>query len=280
MKVFISYSSKEEDKAAALETYLSKNGITCWRAPGSIPSGSNYAEIIVRAIKSCDVFVVVLSEFSQQSKYVIKELDAAIKYDIPVIPFHVDQSNVLTDAFDFLIGNVQRIEAYGRVSEAYKTLLKQLKASGSVEQNTNNLISVKENSDITDGMGKPHADQLQDHVLEKAKESMSYLGKTHETALVFVAARAIGKGIETYSQVKEWSPEDQCALAQKHKELCVQKQRYIDYIANCIKPQELKEVSKRTGIHFFSADSVKYKSIADLGTFVNTHKELKRNSEL
>lgn len=78
MKVFISYSSKEYDRAFSLKQILEANGIGCWMAPQSIPSGSDYSQEIPRAIRECDVFLLLLSEASQDSKWVPKELDNAI----------------------------------------------------------------------------------------------------------------------------------------------------------------------------------------------------------
>ena len=62
MKVFISYSSKEYDEAYAIKQVLETNGISCWMAPQSIPSGSDYSHEIPRAIKSCEVFLLILSK--------------------------------------------------------------------------------------------------------------------------------------------------------------------------------------------------------------------------
>ena len=124
-KVFISYSSLNYDKALELYSVLTNNGIECWMAPDSIPAGSDYAEEIPTAIEECSAFVVVLTKEAQESKWVPKELDAAITCDKVVVPFHMDDS-ALKKAFNFRLTNVQRIEAFGRISEAYQDLLSRL----------------------------------------------------------------------------------------------------------------------------------------------------------
>ncbi len=129
MKVFISYSSKEYDRAFSLKQILEANGIGCWMAPQSIPSGSDYSQEIPRAIRECDVFLLLLSEASQDSKWVPKELDNAISGGKIIIPFHIDESQ-LNDAFNFFLSNVQRIEAFNRLSDAYRQLVIQIKALG------------------------------------------------------------------------------------------------------------------------------------------------------
>jgi len=109
-EVFISYSSKEAAQVYELKSMLEANGISCWMAPDSILSGSNYASEIPKAIDNCAVFLLVLSDNSQNSKWVPKELDTAINKDKIIIPFHID-SSALGEAFNFYLSNVQRIEA-------------------------------------------------------------------------------------------------------------------------------------------------------------------------
>ena len=127
MNVFISYSSKEYDKASALRQVLVANSIECWMAPQSIPFGGDYGQEIPKAIKSCDIFLLLLSESAQTSKWVPKELDNAINEGKIIIPFHADESN-LNDAFNFMLSNVQRIEAFNRLSDAYKQLIVYIKS--------------------------------------------------------------------------------------------------------------------------------------------------------
>lgn len=127
MLVFISYSSKEYDIASNLRNVLESNEFQCWMAPSSIPAGSDYAGEIPRAIRACDVFVLVLSSASQESAWVPKEIDIAITSRKPIIPIHIDQSD-LSDTFNFRLSNVQRIEAYEKVSDAYAKLVHWLKA--------------------------------------------------------------------------------------------------------------------------------------------------------
>lgn len=50
------------------------------KAPDMIPVGSNYAREIPRAIRECDLFLLILSKESQESVWVEKEVDSAICY--------------------------------------------------------------------------------------------------------------------------------------------------------------------------------------------------------
>ena len=90
--VFISYSSKEYATALQIRSALKSNKIECWMAPESISPGSDYADEIQGAIEGSDIFLLVLSEASQQSKWVRKELDKVLDFDKVVIPIHIDES--------------------------------------------------------------------------------------------------------------------------------------------------------------------------------------------
>ena len=103
--VFISYSSSEHLEASNVCSVLEKKGIRCWMAPDSIPSGADYGESIPKAIAGCKVFLLLLSEKSQLSKWVPKELDCAITNERIIIPFHLDNSQ-LKQAFDFRLSNI------------------------------------------------------------------------------------------------------------------------------------------------------------------------------
>ena len=108
MDVFISYSSSEYNEAKHTRNILTENGFFCWMAPESIPAGSDYSAEIEDAIRSCGVFVLILSAQSQQSIWVPKELGMAISCGKTVLPFHIDSSDIVKP-FTFHLTNVQRI---------------------------------------------------------------------------------------------------------------------------------------------------------------------------
>lgn len=104
-------------------------------APQSIPAGSDYASEIPKAIENCSTFILYLSEESQESKWVPKELDLAITCGKPIIPVHMDES-ALKAAFNFRLTNVQRIEAFGRYTDACNELIQQIYALWGIASGT------------------------------------------------------------------------------------------------------------------------------------------------
>lgn len=123
--VFISYKSEEKALALQLKELITTNGFTCWMAPESIPAASDYANEIGSAIDNCQVMLLLLSERSQKSQWVPKEISYGLSQNKPVIPFHIDES-ALVKPFNFTLSNVQRIEAYERLEAAYQELLERI----------------------------------------------------------------------------------------------------------------------------------------------------------
>ena len=124
--VFISYSSKDYDSAYAVKMMLQQNGIDCWMAPESISMGDDYSNAIPQAIETCELFLLILSAHSQKSNWVPKELDRAITFKKTIIPFQID-SEALTTSFNFMLSNIQRIEAFHDLEASYSKLLAHIK---------------------------------------------------------------------------------------------------------------------------------------------------------
>src|SRR6266487_58946 len=88
--VYISHSSK--DKAIGEEAchFLEANGVSCWIAPRDVTPGRKYGAAIVDAIDECGVFVLILSEDSNKSGQVVREVERAASTDSIIIPFRID----------------------------------------------------------------------------------------------------------------------------------------------------------------------------------------------
>ncbi len=126
-QVFISYKSEEFDEANWVRTVLETNGISCWMAPMCITGGSSYATEIPQAIRNCTVFVLILSEQSQSSKWVSREVDRAINENKIIMPFMLENCQ-LKDDFNFYLTNVQRYAAYESKMSAVEKMVKEIKA--------------------------------------------------------------------------------------------------------------------------------------------------------
>ncbi len=144
--VFISYKAEEFDEANWVRGTLEHNGISCWMAPASIMGGSSDAEEIPKAIRECRVFVLLLSEKSQRSKWVPRELDQAINESKVVMPFMLENC-ALKDDFNFYLTNVQRYEAYVSKSAAMEKMIREIRALiGAGEEQTEEPLPETEES--------------------------------------------------------------------------------------------------------------------------------------
>jgi hypothetical protein len=81
--VFISYSADDTITATRIRDGLESGtgdvaGLSCWMAPRDIAPGLDYGTQIIDAIEACTVLVLVLSESSNYSIYVRKEVERAI----------------------------------------------------------------------------------------------------------------------------------------------------------------------------------------------------------
>ena len=106
--VFISYSSKDIHQSNAVVKMLKEAGIKYWRAPEMIPLGSNYAREIPQAITACQVFVLLISKSSQNSIWLVKEIDCAVNSHRTIVPLCLDEEP-FNDVFRFYLNNVQSI---------------------------------------------------------------------------------------------------------------------------------------------------------------------------
>ena len=79
---FISYSTRDEEFARRLYSRMRDEKLRVWFAPEDIKGGQKLHEQIERAIQLHDRLLIVLSEHSMQSEWVITEIQRARKTEI------------------------------------------------------------------------------------------------------------------------------------------------------------------------------------------------------
>jgi tetratricopeptide (TPR) repeat protein len=141
--VFISHSSKDRATADAICAHLESAGLKCWIAPRDIEPGTSWTKGIMQGLEACRVFVLVLSQHSDDSDHVHREVAKAFSSGLAVIPFRIE--NVSPDqSLSYFLDTVQWLDAttpplqkhLGTLAERVKKLLvtvsspKQLKTLG------------------------------------------------------------------------------------------------------------------------------------------------------
>ena len=76
-RVFVSYSSRDESVARKLAEDLSREGIKVWIDINEILVGHDLADEVFCAIRGAEFFILLLSPYSVESKWVKEELTCA-----------------------------------------------------------------------------------------------------------------------------------------------------------------------------------------------------------
>lgn len=127
--VFISYSSKNQSSADAMRNLLKNHGFRTWMAPYDVPAGHSYAQVINKSIRKCSCFVLLLTEDSQKSPMVVREVERAAHYGKPIVPVQLENV-ILSDEFEFYISrdHIVAINKIDENSENVRNILKSVRA--------------------------------------------------------------------------------------------------------------------------------------------------------
>ena len=88
--IFISYSSKDREKAEQLTELLSSAGLSVWIDQSALEVSTSWSAEIVDAISSCSAFIVLLSPNSIESHNVIKEVSLASEKRKKILPLDLE----------------------------------------------------------------------------------------------------------------------------------------------------------------------------------------------
>ncbi|MCC6962537.1 MAG: toll/interleukin-1 receptor domain-containing protein [candidate division Zixibacteria bacterium] len=89
---FISYSTRDLPLANQTKVLLEQSGSHVFLAEYSVLPGSGLSAEIIRAIKNCDLFLLLWSRNSQSSEWVPQEIGIAKGADKPILPVVLDSS--------------------------------------------------------------------------------------------------------------------------------------------------------------------------------------------
>lgn len=120
--VFISHSSIDTGLASQVCAFLERNGIKCWIAPRDIAPGAAYPSEITRGIKTCKVFLVILTAKSVSSAHVNTETDIAFNDNKIIIPYFVEKAD-LDDSMAYYLARKQWILGYPDFRKSLPLLL-------------------------------------------------------------------------------------------------------------------------------------------------------------
>lgn len=123
--IFISYCSKNQKQADRIYRALVSRGFTCWYAPADIYGSERFTKVIPPAIRDSRVFLLLMSQDAQNSKWVHRELGVADNLDKPIFTFFLEDMT-LNDEFNFVLQYDQHYPASLGFRKQLNRLLQEL----------------------------------------------------------------------------------------------------------------------------------------------------------
>jgi hypothetical protein len=125
--IMVSYSSEDAAIANQIVSTLEERGYSCWIAPRNVNTGEEWMGEIMRAIRECKVFLLILTQNANISRQVIRELTNADNHQKPIICFQPERLT-LSDSILFFLSSIHRHEAFNLAFEvAFEKLFEDLK---------------------------------------------------------------------------------------------------------------------------------------------------------
>ena len=106
--IFISYSSKDKEKADQLSELLATAGLSVWIDRQGIVGAEQWATEIVEGIRGCSTFIILLSPNSIESENVLRELSLASEKRKRVLPVDLEPI-LLPSSFEYPLAGLQRV---------------------------------------------------------------------------------------------------------------------------------------------------------------------------
>lgn len=111
-QAFISHASEDVTTAIELSEAMEESGVSCWMAPRDIPPGGKYDEEIVDAIEKSFIIVVLISDNSNNSPHVKRELEIASSAEKEIIPIRI-QDVEIGKKIRYFVSGYQILDIFG-----------------------------------------------------------------------------------------------------------------------------------------------------------------------
>ena len=120
--VYICYNKKDKDICDAVYQIFNENNISTWIKSKNMTSNDS-VDKITKSIESSKCFILVYSNNSKNTNYVITETDIAFSRNVPIIVLNIDNIP-LNKNMEFILSNQITIPAFPNYEEQLKILVK------------------------------------------------------------------------------------------------------------------------------------------------------------
>lgn len=188
-RIFISYKRVDKKRVFEIKNEIEAwTGEECWIDIDGIESDAQFANVIIHAIKDCELFLFMYSQAHSQitdyeHDWTIREINFAETKGKRIVFLNIDGSE-LTDWFGFMFGTKQRVDMLNddAAEHLYSDIAKWLKIDSRHVQNV--VETEKEKQKQGEDRTKP---------VEKCKELLEVAGKVALDVL-FPKERIVYKG--------------------------------------------------------------------------------------
>jgi serine/threonine protein kinase len=127
--VFISYASENQVIAEAICASFEAGDVRCWIAPRDVQGGRPYSGQITQAIREARILLLILTQASNRSKHVLREVERAAHCQNHLLTFRVEPITPADDLAYFL-GADQWVDGFQPqpCSQHFPTLLQHARA--------------------------------------------------------------------------------------------------------------------------------------------------------
>jgi hypothetical protein len=191
--VYISYAREDSDFVGLLEDDLNEQEHPTWRDTKQIAPGREWEAAIEEALNQAYALVVVLSQGSAVSSWVIHEIQFAQANDIPIIAVQIEPDVALDALPDVPLINFQRIRLAQGLEELhhYRQGLKQLIQA--LNQLRPILVYLRDLGSSSDDVRETAARELGELGDLYAAERLIQLLADPDSDVRYAAAEALGK---------------------------------------------------------------------------------------
>ena len=133
--VFISYSHRDYVKnnvvipgnfVSQIKSALDNTGISYWFDENGVLSGDEFAPLIARAIKNCQIFIFISSNNSNSSEWTIKEIATANTYHKKIIPVRLDEA-LYSEQIIMYLASLNHIDIFSNPEKELQHLVDDIK---------------------------------------------------------------------------------------------------------------------------------------------------------